>query len=126
MKTQWKFEDNLDKITQKITEEPTKILNVIGQNLVKEVKSNLRVSKSSRRGMLSKTVGYWARKQEGDLQIGFKMSIVANKQQVGPGIVGKMMRFEEEDPISPVVIKNKDAIQSVLMEVLQRIRKEKA
>ncbi|MDF2531635.1 MAG: hypothetical protein K0Q65_1216, partial [Clostridia bacterium] len=33
------FESNLDKIIVKIEEKPQKVMNTIGQNLVKEIKS---------------------------------------------------------------------------------------
>lgn len=124
-KTAFKFESNLDKISKKIREKPQKVLNVIGSNIVREVKGNIASSKSSRRGLLARSLGYWARKQEGDLQIGFKMSIVKNKMQVGPGIVGDMMTGKEDDPILPVVVKNKDEIVRLIGEALDEIRKEK-
>ena len=99
-------------------------MNIIGSNLTREIKSEIKSSKSSRRGMLASSLGYWARKQERDLQIGFKMSIVANKQEVGPGIVGDMITRKEPDPILPVVKKNVDLIVSLIGQALDEIRKE--
>lgn len=124
-KTAFKFENNTDKIIAKIQEKPTKVLNIIGANLTKEIRSNIRSSGSSRRGLLASSLGFWARKKEKDLQIGFKMSIVENAQKVGPGVVGKMIRFEEEDPIKPVVYKNRDLIQSMIAQAIDEIRKER-
>lgn len=118
------LESNLDKVVAKIKEKPQKVLSIIGQNIVKETRTNLKSSNSTRRGLLSKSLGYWARKTEGDLQIGFKMSIDKNKAGAGPGIVGEMLSGAEKDPILPVVIKNKDTIVSLIAQALDEIRKE--
>lgn len=111
------MESNLEKITQKIQEKPYKVMNTIGQQLVREVRSTtLRSQFHTRRAILHKSIGYWARNREKDLQIGFKMSI--------PGIVGKMITGQEADPLKPVVIKNKDLIQTMIGQALDEIRKE--
>lgn len=120
----FEFINNTDKVIEKIKEKPTKVMNIIGSNLTREIKSEIKSSKSSRRGMLASSLGYWARKQERDLQIGFKMSIVANKQEVGPGIVGDMITRKVSDPILPVVKKNVDLIVSLIGQALDEIRKE--
>lgn len=120
----FEFISNKDKVIQKIQEKPTNVLNLIGQNVVKETKANIKASKSSRRGLLAHSIGYWARKQERDLQIGFKMSIIENKQGVGPGIVGDMLTRKEPDPILPVVKKNIDLIQELIGKALDEIRRE--
>lgn len=118
------FENNFDKVIVKIQEKPYSVMNIIGQQIVRETKANLKSSNSSRRGMLLKTIGYWARKQERDLQIGFKMSITENSSGVGPGIVGDFLSRKEEDPIYGVVVKNKDLIQETIGKALDEIRKE--
>jgi hypothetical protein len=120
----FEFVNNTEKVIEKIKEKPSKVLNIIGQNIVKETKANIKSSKSSRRGMLAHSIGYWARKKERDLQIGFKMSIVANPQKVGPGIVGDMITRKEPDPILPVVKKNVDLIVKLIGEALDEIRRE--
>ena len=74
--------------------------------------------------MLISSLGYWARKKERDLQIGFKMSIVKNKAEEGPGIVGAMIIRQEKDPILPVVKKNIDLIQELIAQALDEIRRE--
>ncbi|MBE6068845.1 MAG: hypothetical protein E7211_14280 [Clostridium lundense] len=110
------FESNLDKIILKIQETPGKVLNKVGQNLVKEIKATtLKSQYHQRRAILNKTLGYWARKKEKDLQIGFKMSI--------PGIVGKILVGSEKDPIKPVVIKNAQLIQDIIKVALDEIGK---
>jgi hypothetical protein len=108
------FESNLHKIIPKIEEAPEKVLKIIGQKLVQEAKATTMKTQFHRRQkILTKTLGYWARKKEKDLQIGFKMSI--------PGIVGKMMTGEEEDPLKPVVIKNAEIIQDMLKVAMNEI-----
>jgi hypothetical protein len=52
------------------------------------------------------------------------MSIVANAQEVGPGIVGDMITRKEQDPIFPVVLKNVDLIVQTIAEALDEIRRE--
>lgn len=118
------LESNLEKVVAKIEEKPQRVMNIIGQNITKEVRANIKASGSSRRGMLSKSLGYWARRKEKDLQIGYKMSIVANEQGVGPGIVGNMIRQTETDYIKDVVVKNKDMIVDLIGKALDEIRKE--
>lgn len=125
-KSSVRFESNVEKIKQKIHEKPYKVLSIIGQNIVKETRSNIRSSQSMRRGLLGVTLGYWARKEEQDLQIGFKMSIVKNKYGAGPGIVGDMITGKEKDPILPVIKANKDLIVSLIASALDEIRREKS
>ena len=111
------FESNTEKVIVKIQEKPQRVMNVIGQNLVREIKATTMKSQfHQRRKILSKTLGYWARKREKDLQIGFKMSI--------PGIVGRMMMGQEQDPIKPVVVKNAELIKQMIGQALDEIRKE--
>lgn len=113
----FEFENNTEKVIKKIQEKPEKVMNIIGQNLVKEIKATtMKTQFHQRSKILTKTLGYWARKQEKDLQIGFKMSI--------PGIVGKMITGSEADPIKPVVVKNAELIKSMIGEALDEIRKE--
>lgn len=116
-KVPFEMESNLQKITEKIHDKPYKVMNVIGQNLVREIKATtMKTQFHQRRGILTKTLSYWARKNEKDLQIGFKMSI--------PGIVGKMITGAESDPIKPVVVKNAQVIQDMIAVALDEIRKE--
>ena len=111
------MESNLEHITKRIQEKPYKVMNLVGQQLVREIRSTtLRSQFHTRRKILHKSLGYWARKRENDLQIGFKMSI--------PGIVGKMITGQEADPIKPVVVKNAALIQEMIGEALDEIRKE--
>ena len=118
------FESNLEKITAKIEEKPYRVMNVIGQNLTKEIKATtLKSMYRTREGILKKTLGYWARRNEKDLQIGFKMSITKNQYGASPGIVGDMVAGHK-DPIKPVVAKNLTNIADMIAIALQEIEKE--
>jgi hypothetical protein len=107
-KEPFKFESNLNKIIPKIEETPEKVLNVIGQNLVKEIKPNV----TKKTGRLVKSLGYWARKQEKDLQIGFKLFYA-------PFV------FKHEDPIKPVVVKNAQLIKDMIAQAIDEIGKKR-
>ncbi len=111
------YESNIDKIIEKIEDTPGRVLNTVGQNLVREIKATtLKSQFHQRRKILHKSLGYWARKKDKDLQIGFKMSI--------PGIIGKMLTGQEEDPLKPVVVKNADNIQKAIALALNEIGKK--
>lgn len=58
----------VDKAKKKISEKPHRLLNIIGQFLASEVRRNAR----RKSGRLRKSIQYWARKKEKDLQIGSK------------------------------------------------------
>lgn len=124
-KSPFTFESNIPKVIAKIEEKPTKVMNIIGQNLVKEIKSTtLKSQYNTRYKILAKTLGYWARKKEKDIQIGFKMSIQANAYGVGPGIVGGIMSGRESDPLKPVVLKNAEIIKQMIAVALKEIERE--
>lgn len=119
------FESNLDKVVAKIQEKPNRVMNIVGQNLVKEIKATtLKQQYGQRYKILSRTLGYWARKQERDLQIGFKMSITQNQAGAGPGIVGGIMSHQEPDPIKSVAVKNAELIKKMIAEAMNEINKE--
>jgi len=118
------MESNLDKIIEKVEAKPQRVMNVIGQSLTREIKATtLKSMYNSRTKILSKTLGYWARRNEKDLQIGFKMSITKNKAGAGPGIVGDMMTGHN-DPIKPVVAKNIPYMTELIGKALAEIEKE--
>ena len=120
------LESNIPKIIKKIEDKPGKVMNVIGQNLVKEIKATtLKSQYNSRYKILSKSLGYWARKREKDLQIGFKMSIQRNAYGAGPGIVGGIMSGRESDPLKPVVLKNAETIKELIGKALKEIERER-
>lgn len=63
------FEEKLEKCKQKIAEKPENALKEIGKLAVSEIKKETPV----KTGALKKSCGYWYRKKEKDLQIGFKI-----------------------------------------------------
>ena len=120
----FELESNVDKITKQIQDMPYKVFQILGKNLTREIRTTtIKNNYHKRAPMLSKSLQYWARKKEGDLQIGFKMSIEKNEYGVGPGIVGGIMDGSEPDPIKEVVVKNKDLIVDEIAKALQEIGK---
>ena len=105
------FESNLNKVVPRIEESPYRVLNIIGQTLVKEVRGTLRQFYKKRTGKLDKSLGYWARKKEKDLQIGFKLFYA-------PFVL------DHNDPLKPVVEKNKYIIQDMIAKAIDEINKE--
>ncbi len=104
------FEDNFDKVSEQIQEAPHKVMNIIGANLVKDIRPHLKTHYSDRKGRrLSRSLGYWARKKEGDLQIGFKMFYAPFVMERG------------KEPLTPAVIRNKDMIVQLIAEALRKV-----
>jgi hypothetical protein len=64
------FENRIDIARQRITERPQAALKEIGKLMVKEIKP--KVPKKS--GRLMKSIAYWYRPRQKDLQIGSKSS----------------------------------------------------
>lgn len=110
-KAAFTFESNLDKVIPKIEEKPYKVMNIIGQNLVREIRGTLRQYSKKRSGRLDKSLGYWARKKEKDLQIGFKMFYA-------PFVL------EDNDPLRPVVVKNAALIKQMIATAIEEINNE--
>jgi len=108
---EFKWESNVSKVIDKVQDKPQRVLNIIGQMIVKETRGTLRQYYSKRTGVMDKSLGYWARKNEKDLQIGFK-------KFYAPFVLG------DRDPIKPIVIKNKDLIAQTIAQALQEIEKE--
>ena len=106
------LEDNFDKVSEQIQEAPHKVMNIIGANLVKDIRPHLKTHYSDRKGRrLSRSLGYWARKKEGDLQIGFKMFYAPFVMERG------------KEPLTPAVIRNKDMIVQLIAEALRKVGK---
>lgn len=106
------FESNLNKVIPKIEDAPYRVLNVIGQNLVKEIRGTLRQYYKRRSGKLDKSLGYWARKKEKDLQIGFKIFYA-------PFVL------KNDDPLRPVVVKNAELIKQMIAKAIEEINNER-
>lgn len=115
------FVSNLDKIVPKIQEAPEKVLRVIGQNLVREIRPQTpkrtgrlakSLSYSLNRKMYKESVGEWPPSRTPFLMIGYKLFYA-------PFIFRK-----EPDPIEPVVRKNADLIKEMINEAVKEIGKE--
>jgi len=106
---QFTFENNTGKVIEQIKEKPQKVLNIVGRNLIREIRPTIK----KRTGRLKKasSLSYWARKQEKDLLIGFKLFYA-------PLVYGR-----ENDPIKPIVLKNAEIIQQMVKEALDEISK---
>lgn len=105
------MESNLNKITEKIKESPHRAMGIIGTNLVKEIKPNIRVKGKGRNAFLKATLESWARKQEGDLIIGFKDPTRIGFLRGVKGLEDYKWDYDTVvDPIKPAVVKNADLI----------------
>lgn len=110
-KTPFIFESNIDKISQKIEETPERVLNIIGRNLVREIRPTVKRRTGALRA--AKSLSYWARKKEKDLQIGFKI------------FYAPFVYDRTNDPITPVVEKNIPWIVKLIAEALDKLTTKK-
>ena len=120
------MESNLGKMQEQIKEKPYRAMAIIGKNLEKEIKPNIRVKGKGRNAFLKATLSSWARRQEGDLIIGFKDP---NKIGFLKGVKGlddyKWSYDEVQDPIKPAVVKNAKMIEEEIGKALLEISKGK-
>lgn len=110
-RSKFTFESNLKVIEEKIADKPHRVLNTIGSSLVREARPD--VPKRPNGGRLRLSIGYWARKKEKDLQLGYK-------QFYAPFVLTL-----ENEPLYKAVMKNKDEIVRLIGEALDQIRKER-
>lgn len=123
------YESRIEKAKQKIKEKPQNALREIGKLLVVAIRNKAKKSGKTRTyiingkevtvkpGRLKKSIGYWFRKREGDLQIGSK-AFYAKWVEFGSSKNAK-------DPfLMPTVIENKDIIQSMIMDALKELERE--
>lgn len=110
------LESNLDVITEKIHEKPYLVLNKIGQDLRREIRTN--IPKDT--GKLRKSLDIWARRKEGDLLIGWYNP----KRKDFAAFYSHIVMGWEKDPIKPVVLKNAETIKKLIAEALDEIRRE--
>lgn len=119
------MESNLSKIREQIEARPERALAIIGKNLEKEIKPNIRVKGKGRNAFLKATLSSWARKKEGDLIIGFK-----DPAKIGflSGVKGledyKWSYNEVQDPIKPAVIRNLEMIHEEIGKAMAEISKK--
>ena len=109
VKTPFVFESNVEKISAEIEKMPFAVLNIIGKYLVKDMKSTLPIYYKNITHRMTKSLGYWARKKEKDLQIGFKM------------FYADLVMGEQSNPLLPSVVRNKDYIVKMIADAIQQI-----
>lgn len=109
------MERKTEQIIKKIEEAPYKVLKIIGQNLVKEIRPAI----PKRSGRLKKSVGYWARRKEKDLQIGFYNP----DKKAFAAFYSALFYQKHEDPIKAAVIKNANLIQTLIKKAIDEIGK---
>ena len=121
------YEERIEQTKQKIREKPLMALKEIGKFLVKEIKKDTPRDTKTRTyyengrkikvkpGRLRKSIGYWFRKREGDLQVGSK-AFYAPFLEFGTSEQRKQPFFLK------AVMKHKDTIQQMIMDALRELR----
>lgn len=107
------FESRLEQCQQKIKEKPQRALPEIGKLVVAEVRK-VTLKKT---GCLRKSLGYWFRKKEGDLQVGFKAWYAV------PLILGTL-GTKASNFFMDKIIELKDDIQELIQQALKELEKE--
>lgn len=122
------FESYVEEAKAKIREKPQIALKEIGKLLVREIKKATPKSRETRSytlngrsvkvkpGRLRKSIGYWFRRREGDLQVGSK-AFYAHFIEFGTS------KQQKEPFILPTVIKHKDTIQEIIEDALKELRR---
>ncbi|WP_036939432.1 HK97-gp10 family putative phage morphogenesis protein [Pseudobacteroides cellulosolvens] len=123
------YESRVELVKQKIKEKPENALKEIGKFLTKEIRANtprgikrkIKLKSGStieiKPGRLRKSVGYWYRKKEGDLQIGLK-AFYAAMIELGTSTHRAHPFFMK------TVEANIGVIQSMIEEALRELNKE--
>ena len=122
------FESYVDEAKAKLKEKPQNALREIGKLLAREIRKAAPRSRQTRKyfingkevtvkpGRLRKSVGYWYRKRDGDLQIGTK-SWYAHMVEFGS------INQRKEPFIIPTVMKHKAVIQEIIEDALRELTK---
>lgn len=111
------YEQNFDLTRQAIQAAPNKVLASIGKLVRDEVRGRL----DKRTGRLKKSVGFWARKKDNDLQIGFYNNFFKQKRWAA---FYKEAVTAENNPIEIVVKQRKDDIVRLIGEALDKVGTE--
>ena len=106
------FEDNFDLIRDGVQSAPSSVMKQIGQQVSRETRNKL----DRQTGRLKKSIGYWARKREGDLIIGYYNNYIMKFAAFYKEAVE-----EANNPLIDIVRNNKDYISSLIGEALQSI-----
>lgn len=111
--SQKSYISKVDKAKKKISDKPHRVLNIIGQFLASEVRRNAR----KKSGYLKKSIQYWARKREKDLQIGSK-SFYAPAWELGNS------QMKADPFLEPTVKANIDTIVELTKSVYSELDNE--
>jgi hypothetical protein len=107
------FESRLEQCQQKIKEKPQRALPEIGKLIVAEV----RKVTPKKTGYLRKSLGYWFRKKENDLQVGFKAWYAV------PLILGTLGN-KANNFFTNKILELVPTIQELIQEALKELEKE--
>ena len=119
------MESNLDKIQEQIKEKPYRAMAIIGKNLEKEIKPQIRTKGKGRNAFLKATLSSWARRKEGDLIIGYKDPAKIGFLRGVKGLDNYKWDYDEvDDPIKPTVVRNLDMIHKEIGKALLEISKK--
>lgn len=123
------YESRIEEAKKKIAEKPLNALREIGKILAKEIRDAAPRSTETRTyyvdgkkitvkpGRLKRSIGYWFRRKEKDLQVGSK-AFYAHWEEFGSS------NNRKRPFILPTVEKNKDVIQSMIMDALKELNKD--
>ena len=123
------FESYVDEAKARLREKPQNALREIGKLIAREMRKAAPRSKETRTymrdgkevtvkpGRLRKSIGYWYRKRDGDLQIGSK-AWYAHWVEFGSS------RQRKEPFIIPTVMKHKALIQEIIENALKELTKK--
>lgn len=111
--SQKSYISKVDKAKKRISEKPYRVLNIIGQFLASEARRKAK----RKSGRLRKSIQYWARKKEKDLQIG-------TKSFYGPAWELGNSQMKAEPFLMPTVTENIDTIVSLTKSVYSELNSE--
>lgn len=113
------FESNVEIVSEKVHNAPHRVLQKIGQALIKEIKSTtLRGAYAKQSGDLDRSLKAdydWDKSTGRDLsslKIGFKKFYAA------------FVMGTDNDPIKPVIVKNSELIQQMIASAINEINEE--
>ena len=122
------FESYVEEAKAKLKEKPQNALREIGKLLAREMRKATPRSRQTRKyfingkevtvkpGRLRKSIGYWYRKRDGDLQIGSK-SWYAHMVEFGS------LNNRKEPFIIPTIKKHREVIQGMIEDALRELTK---
>jgi len=123
------YESRVEEAKQKIRDKPENALKEIGKFLTKEIQSAASKSSKTRTyyyngkkitvkpGRLKRSIGYWYRKQEKDLQVGSK-AFYATWEEFGSS------NNTKRPFLMPTVRSNVNVIQEMIADALRELNRE--